>query len=210
MNFVVDECRWIHWNPYMITNPKIGICWIHCRNLTECFQDFQRAILIPKVVPCDTGASDAILDWKHCSDVDRLGPLNCFTMFHSFQSNALILKILNQQKMRFFEHPVVACCRLIVFRSTVRFPGFSVGEQNILVVAHRDSLRALFGHLEGVEAATVFDGTSQTAPLVYEFGTSLRWNFSHEIPVSETSLVCRERRSVYLAFVLLKYRMNGS
>ena len=44
------------------------------------------------------------------------------------------------------------------------------GEQNILVVAHRDSLRALFGHLEAVEAATVFDGTSQTAPLVYEFG----------------------------------------
>lgn len=44
------------------------------------------------------------------------------------------------------------------------------GEQNILVVAHRDSLRALFGHLEGVEAGTVFDGTSQTAPLVYEFG----------------------------------------
>lgn len=44
------------------------------------------------------------------------------------------------------------------------------GERNILVVAHRDSLRALFGHLEAVEAATVFDGTSQTAPLVYEFG----------------------------------------
>ena len=71
---------------------------------------------------------------------------------------------------------------LNVFRSTVRFPDFFVGEQNILVVAHRDSLRALFGHLEGVEAATVFDGTSQTAPLVYEFGTSLRWHFSHEIP----------------------------
>ena len=48
------------------------------------------------------------------------------------------------------------------------------GEQNILVVAHRDSLRALFGHLEGVEAGTVFDGTSQTAPLVYEFGAGLR------------------------------------
>jgi hypothetical protein len=46
------------------------------------------------------------------------------------------------------------------------------GERNILVVAHRDSLRALFGHLEAVEAATVFDGTSQTAPLVYEFGNS--------------------------------------
>ncbi|CAJ1359693.1 unnamed protein product [Effrenium voratum] len=44
------------------------------------------------------------------------------------------------------------------------------GEKNILVVAHRDSLRALFGHLEGVPPGEVPDGTSQTAPLVYEFG----------------------------------------
>lgn len=85
-------CRF-HGNPYMI-NPKIGICWIHCRTLTEYLQDVQGAILIPKVAPCDTGASDAILDKKHCSDVDRLGPSNCFTMFHCFQSNVLIPKML--------------------------------------------------------------------------------------------------------------------
>jgi len=41
--------------------------------------------------------------------------------------------------------------------------------KSVFVVAHKDSLKALFQHIEDARGEEALDGTSMTAPLVYEF-----------------------------------------
>lgn len=66
------------------------------------------------------------------------------------------------------ESLTITAARVIPYWTKTILP-LLTGQKSILVVAHRDSLRVLFGHIEGTEASSVFDGTSQTAPLCFDF-----------------------------------------